>query len=177
MLYSLATLEQDKLKAIQDLEKAYNIRLFERRGRGLVPTDQCIELAPLTDEIRRLEDAMLHHKKSETTRRERELWKPLGASLSALGAVAMAIGPRCLRTLLRSRYHRLSPLASMACPRAACRRSRASSAADWYLRAGSLAMALVSTVHGSAATPETVRGGGCSVRMLRIIVSSEPSTS
>ncbi len=40
----------------------------------------------------RLEDAMLHHKKSEGVRREKELWKPLGASLSALGAVAMAIG-------------------------------------------------------------------------------------
>ncbi len=40
----------------------------------------------------RLEDAMLHHKKSEGVRRERGLWKPLGASLSALGAVSMAIG-------------------------------------------------------------------------------------
>lgn len=40
----------------------------------------------------RLEDAMLHHKKSETVRREKQLYKPLGASLSALGAVAMAIG-------------------------------------------------------------------------------------
>ena len=40
----------------------------------------------------RLEDAMLHHKKAEGTRSERSLWKSLGASLSALGAVAMAIG-------------------------------------------------------------------------------------
>ncbi len=40
----------------------------------------------------RLEDAMLHHKKAEGVRREKQLWKPLGASLTALGAVAMAIG-------------------------------------------------------------------------------------
>ncbi len=40
----------------------------------------------------RLEDAMLHHKKAESVRREKELWKALGTSLTALGAVAMAIG-------------------------------------------------------------------------------------
>ncbi|MCP3959777.1 MAG: tetratricopeptide repeat protein [bacterium] len=40
----------------------------------------------------RLEDAMLHHKKAETVRREKKLFKPLGTSLTALGAVAMAIG-------------------------------------------------------------------------------------
>ncbi len=40
----------------------------------------------------RLEDAMIHHKKAEGVRREKNLWKPLGASLSALGAVSMAIG-------------------------------------------------------------------------------------
>ncbi len=39
-----------------------------------------------------LEDAMLHHKKSEKVRRAQNLFKPLGASLTALGAVAMAIG-------------------------------------------------------------------------------------
>lgn len=40
----------------------------------------------------RLEDAMLHHKKAERVRRENEIFKPLGASLTALGAVSMAIG-------------------------------------------------------------------------------------
>lgn len=40
----------------------------------------------------RLEEAMLHHKKAEGVRREKQLFKPLGASLTALGAVAMAIG-------------------------------------------------------------------------------------
>ncbi len=40
----------------------------------------------------RLEDAMMHHKKSESVRRAKELWKPLGASLTALGAVMLAIG-------------------------------------------------------------------------------------
>ncbi|MEM7583378.1 MAG: tetratricopeptide repeat protein [Acidobacteriota bacterium] len=40
----------------------------------------------------RLEDAMLHHKKAESVRRDQNLAKPLGASLTALGAVAMAIG-------------------------------------------------------------------------------------
>ncbi len=40
----------------------------------------------------RLEEAMLHHKKSEGVRRVKGLYKPLGASLTALGAVSMAIG-------------------------------------------------------------------------------------
>lgn len=46
-------------QAIQELEKAFNVVLFERRGRRLVPTDCCLDLAPLTEEVRRLEDAML----------------------------------------------------------------------------------------------------------------------
>jgi len=47
-------------QAIQDLEKAFKVRLFERRGRRLVPTECCLDLAPLTEEMRRLEDALLH---------------------------------------------------------------------------------------------------------------------
>jgi len=46
-------------QAVQDLERAFNVELFKRRGRRLVPTDICMELAPLTEEIRRLEDATL----------------------------------------------------------------------------------------------------------------------
>jgi len=44
-------------QSIQELEKAYNVELFERRGRHLIPTRLCLELAPLTDEMRRLEEA------------------------------------------------------------------------------------------------------------------------
>ncbi len=40
----------------------------------------------------RLEDAMLHHKQAESVRRKKRLWKPLGTSLTALGAVTMAVG-------------------------------------------------------------------------------------
>ena len=46
-------------QAVQDLEKAFSVQLFERRGRRLVPTDFCIELAPLMEEMRRLEDTAL----------------------------------------------------------------------------------------------------------------------
>ncbi|MEM7354491.1 MAG: tetratricopeptide repeat protein [Acidobacteriota bacterium] len=40
----------------------------------------------------RLEEAMEHHQKAVEVRREKQLFKPLGASLTALGAVVMAIG-------------------------------------------------------------------------------------
>ena len=46
-------------QAIRDLENAFGVHLFERRGRRLIPTECCIKLAPLTEEIRRLEDAIL----------------------------------------------------------------------------------------------------------------------
>ena len=46
-------------QAVQDLEKAFSVQLFERRGRRLVPTDFCMELAPLMEEMRRLEDTAL----------------------------------------------------------------------------------------------------------------------
>ncbi len=46
-------------QAVQDLEDAFNVQLFERRGRKLMPTEFCMELAPLTEEIGRLEDAAL----------------------------------------------------------------------------------------------------------------------
>lgn len=44
-------------QAVQDLERAFGVRLFERRGRGVVPTELCLELAPIAAEIQRLEDA------------------------------------------------------------------------------------------------------------------------
>ena len=43
-------------QAVQDLERAFSVQLFERRGRRLVPTDFCLELAPITAEITRLEE-------------------------------------------------------------------------------------------------------------------------
>ena len=46
-------------QAVQDLERAFNVLLFERRGRRLAPTEFCMELAPLTDEIINLEKTML----------------------------------------------------------------------------------------------------------------------
>lgn len=47
-------------QAIRELEKAFKVNLFERRGRKLVATDLCLELAPITDEIGRLEDKAVH---------------------------------------------------------------------------------------------------------------------
>lgn len=44
-------------QAIQDLEKSFSVKLFERRGRFLVPTHLALELAPISSEIGRLEDA------------------------------------------------------------------------------------------------------------------------
>jgi len=46
-------------QAVQDLEKAFSVKLFMRRGRRLVATDFCMELAPLIEEICQLEDAAL----------------------------------------------------------------------------------------------------------------------
>ncbi len=46
-------------QAIQDLEKAFNVQLFERRGRRLLPTEFCMELAPIADEMIRLERSAL----------------------------------------------------------------------------------------------------------------------
>jgi len=46
-------------QAIQELEKAFNVRLFERRGRRLVPTELCLELSPITNEIARQEEKIL----------------------------------------------------------------------------------------------------------------------
>jgi DNA-binding transcriptional LysR family regulator len=44
-------------QAIGELERAYEVQLFERRGRHLIPTALCLELAPLAGEMRRLEEA------------------------------------------------------------------------------------------------------------------------
>ncbi len=69
------------------------LEVVDRRGDGSAVGATChFHLGNIALKEMRLEDAMLHHKKSEGVRRELELWKPLGASLSALGAVAMAIG-------------------------------------------------------------------------------------
>jgi len=46
-------------QAIQDLEKAFDIQLFEKRGRRLLPTEFCLELAPIADEMIRLENSAL----------------------------------------------------------------------------------------------------------------------
>ncbi len=47
-------------QAIQDLERAYGVSLFQKRGRRLVPTDLCLELADITAGIQRLEDDASH---------------------------------------------------------------------------------------------------------------------
>ena len=69
------------------------LEVVDRRSEGSSVAATChFHLGNIALKEMRLEDAMLHHKKSEAVRREKELWKPLGASLSALGAVSMAIG-------------------------------------------------------------------------------------
>lgn len=47
-------------QAVQDLERAYGVSLFQKRGRQLVPTDLCLELADITAGIQRLEDDASH---------------------------------------------------------------------------------------------------------------------
>ena len=47
-------------QAVQDLERAFKVELFKRRGRILTPTELCIELSAITSDIQRREDeAML----------------------------------------------------------------------------------------------------------------------
>lgn len=54
-------------QSIRDIERSFGVTLFERRGRHLIPTDLCLELAPLANEIRKLEDA------AQLLLREREI--------------------------------------------------------------------------------------------------------
>ncbi len=69
------------------------LEVVDRRSEGSSVGATChFHLGNIALKEMRLEDAMLHHKKAEGVRRDRELWKPLGASLSALGAVSMAVG-------------------------------------------------------------------------------------
>lgn len=42
-------------QAIKRLEDQYNIRLFETRGKNLIPTEFCLELAEITEKIYELE--------------------------------------------------------------------------------------------------------------------------
>jgi len=46
-------------KAIRELETNFRIKLFEKRGRSLVPTDLALELAPIAEEIVHLEERAL----------------------------------------------------------------------------------------------------------------------
>lgn len=43
-------------QAVQDLERAFKVELFKRRGRRLTPTELCIELSAITSDIQRRED-------------------------------------------------------------------------------------------------------------------------
>ncbi|MFC3227947.1 LysR substrate-binding domain-containing protein [Marinibaculum pumilum] len=42
-------------KAVQELETAFGVTLFERRGRSMVPTDLALELGPVAAEMERVE--------------------------------------------------------------------------------------------------------------------------
>ncbi len=44
-------------QAVQKLEEAFSVTLFEKRGRYLVPTDLCLELAEITARMAELEEA------------------------------------------------------------------------------------------------------------------------
>jgi len=46
-------------QAVQDLERTFGVALFERRGRHLIPTNLCLELAPLAKEMASLETEAL----------------------------------------------------------------------------------------------------------------------
>jgi DNA-binding transcriptional LysR family regulator len=47
-------------QTIHDLERAFDVQLFERRGRSLVPTDLCLDLEPVISELRKLEERATH---------------------------------------------------------------------------------------------------------------------
>ena len=68
------------------------LEVVDRQGKTSIGATCHFHLGNIALREMRLEDAMLHHKKSEGVRREKKLFKPLGTSLTALGAVAMAIG-------------------------------------------------------------------------------------
>ena len=43
-------------QAVRKLQETYKVKLFERRGRHLVPTDLCLELSQLTAQAQKLEN-------------------------------------------------------------------------------------------------------------------------
>ncbi len=68
------------------------LEVADRNGATSVGATCQFHLGNIALREMRLEEAMLHHKKAESVRRDKGLFKPLGASLTAIGAVAMAIG-------------------------------------------------------------------------------------
>ena len=74
-------------QAIRDLEQAFHIRLFERRGRGLVPTDLSMELAPIAAEIQLLEDRALRLLQDRDQGRVGTLRVGLGNSMPGIAII------------------------------------------------------------------------------------------
>ena len=87
----------DLLKSMDRLTESREVfesllEVVDRQDRTSVGATCHFHLGNIALREMRLEDAMLHHKKAERVRREKELFKPLGTSLTALGAVGMAVG-------------------------------------------------------------------------------------
>ena len=74
-------------QAIRDLEQAFHVRLFERRGRNLVPTDVSMELAPIAAEIQSLEDRALRLLRDRDQKRVGTLRVGLGNSMPGIAII------------------------------------------------------------------------------------------
>jgi DNA-binding transcriptional LysR family regulator len=74
-------------QAIQDLERAFHVRLFERRGGVLVPSDLALDLAPVAEEMARLEDRAVRLLRRRETLAAGTLWIGLGNSMPGIAII------------------------------------------------------------------------------------------
>lgn len=53
-------------QSVHDLEKAFQVKLFEKRGRRMVPTDLCIEISPLLEQMECIEEQLIQTLRGRT---------------------------------------------------------------------------------------------------------------
>ncbi|MGF1657934.1 MAG: LysR substrate-binding domain-containing protein [Rubrimonas sp.] len=73
---------------VRDLERAYGVRLFDRRGGRLEPTPLCVELCALTERIERLEDEAERMLRRQSALDGGEIRIGLGNSMPGMALIA-----------------------------------------------------------------------------------------
>lgn len=73
---------------VRDLERAYGVRLFERRAGRLEPTPLCVELCALTERIERLEDEAERMLRRQSALDGGEVRIGLGNSMPGMALIA-----------------------------------------------------------------------------------------